>query len=68
MRPMETAPRNGTSIVIITAVAAHRADWDSAFHNFWSSTAQRALGEEEPLGWMSTADWKAFALQKAAAK
>ena len=64
MRSMDTAPRDGKSFVIITAIAAHRAEWDAPFSNFWSVTAQRALAAEEGIGWMSTQEWKAFALSE----
>jgi hypothetical protein len=64
LKPMSDAPRDDkTPIVILTPVAAHRAEWDSAFDNFWSTTAQRSMTEEESLGWMSTNEWKAFVLQ-----
>ncbi len=64
MRPMKTAPHNGTGVVIITPVAAHKAEWDGAFSNFWSDTAQRALADDECLGWMTTTEWMAFALSQ----
>jgi hypothetical protein len=64
LKPMSEAPRDGKPIVILTPVAAHRAEWDGPFNNFWSSTASRAMSGEEALGWMSTDEWKAFVLQK----
>ena len=64
MRPMEDAPRNGVSTVILTPAAAHKAEWDTQFSNFWSITAQEALATDECLGWMSALEWRAFVLQK----
>lgn len=64
MKPMKTAPRDEKPFVILTAAAAHNAEWDRAFKNFWSLTAGRAIGDEEALGWMSIREWKEFVLSK----
>ena len=62
MKPMQDAPRNGTSFVVLTPAAAHEAEWDAQFQNFWSITAERALSEDECVGWMSALEWKAFVI------
>lgn len=61
LMPMEHAPKEG-EIVIFTAGAAHRAEWDAAFSNFWSLTADRAMTEDECLCWLPVQEWRRLAM------
>ena len=56
LRLMTSAPHD-SEIIIVTACEALVAEWDVDFSNFWSKTAERALTQNECLGWLKKSDW-----------
>ena len=63
LRLMTTAPHDD-EIIVITGHDAHVAEWDVDFSNFWSTTADRALTQNECVGWLKKSDWiSQFAVQ-----